>query len=521
VRLIASAVVICLAPAASPEQGQDRNLNRTLASIQQHIEAGDLVKASESIFSALERYPKAAGLFNLRGIIQARQEKLAAARADFERAVVLDPKLTPAWQNLARACQLLTSHDPSAAACAVDGWQRVASLRPSDTEARFSLATLYQWDGKFDESLRHLDKLPAAESSRSSVLAVRCADLAGLGRIKEANELALRLARAADVSDADAASIFPVLQSPKTAPVVVALVEALDSRKLASASSLRHLAVAYEQLNRMPDARKSLERVALLEPTRAQDLLELARIAYLSRDREGALGYLAHARDLAPGDAQVHFLFGMIAVEMDLPIEARQSLERALALDPHNASYNYAVGSVALSSRDASRAVPYFQTYVAAQPRDPRGHFALGVAYFATADYGRAREQMESIHNDPKTSAGAEYFLGRIARIEEKLDEAVTHLERSIALLPAFAESRAELGRVRLRQGLVERARADLNRALSIDPDSFQANANLLALYQRTHDARAAEQAERLQRLDAQRAARQELMLRTIEVKPY
>ena len=151
----------------------------------------------------------------------------------------------------------------------------------------------------------------------------------------------------------------------------------------------------------------------------------------------------------------------------------------------------------------------------------PARPFALGVAYFATADYGRAREQMESIRTDPKTSAGAEYFLGRIARIEEKLDEAVTHLERSIALLPTFAESRAELGRVRLRQGLVEQARADLDRALSIDPDSFQANANLLALYQRTHDARAAEQAERLQRLDAQRAARQELMLRTIEVKPY
>jgi len=77
------------------------------------------------------------------------------------------------------------------------------------------------------------------------------------------------------------------------------------------------------------------------------------------------------------------------------------------------------------------------------------------------------------------------------------------------------------LARIRLRQGLTGQARAALDRALSLDANSFQANATLLALYQRTHDPRAEEQSERLRKLDADRSARQELMLRTIELRPY
>jgi tetratricopeptide (TPR) repeat protein len=174
-----------------------------------------------------------------------------------------------------------------------------------------------------------------------------------------------------------------------------------------------------------------------------------------------------------------------------------------------------------MRSRNVSSAIPYFETYISAEPQDPRGHFAVGVACFATGDYNRARKEMEGLRTSATTAAGAEYFLGRIARLDEKLDEAADHIEKSIHLLPSFAESYAELGRIRLRQGLTEQAHIALDRALALDTDSFQANATLLAFYQRTHDPRAEEQAVRLRKLDADRSARQELMLRTIEVRPY
>ena len=243
-------------------------------------------------------------------------------------------------------------------------------------------------------------------------------------------------------------------------------------------------------------------------------------MADASKDYEGALGYLGHARDLDPKNPQIHFLLAMNAVEMNLPMEARRSLERALALDPENPTYNYAMGSVVLTTRDAATALNFLQKFVNAKPAEPRGHYALGIAYFASGDYDKAKQEMQSVEPDPKVAAGANYFLGRIARREDNLKQATEHLRKSIQLLPSFSESHTELARVYMVQGNLDGAHAELNRALELDPRSFQANNALLVLYRRTHDPRADKQAELLKQLDEDRSKQAELMLRTIEFRP-
>ena len=492
-----------------------------MTAIQDFIQAGKYPEALRKISEAMAAYPNDGGLLNLRGVIHAQQNELADARKDFERAVTLTPGLTPAWQNLARSCQMSIERDASSSRCAANAWQRVLKALPGDAEARLSLAAVYERQGEYANSLREIQRLPADESARSPALALTCADLAGLDRMQEAAAAAQRLTSAQEFSEADVQSILPSLAAPGRAPLVVTLVEALDAHGTASPVTLRSLVLAYEQVNRLSDARKVLERLAVADSKNPEHLFELARVAYKTHDLEGALGYLGHARDLVPTDPRVHFLFGMVLEELELPIEARKSLEKAVALDPRNPDYNYALGSVILTTREASPAVACFRKYVEARSRDPRGHFALGVAYFAAGDYEHCRSEMQGISKDPKTEAGAAYFLGRVARIEENLDEAAALFDRCIRLMPSFAEAYTELARVRLRQDRVDDAKAAIDRALSLDPKSFQANSALLAMYQKTHDSRAEEQSARLQKLDEARSKRQELMFRSIEVRPY
>jgi tetratricopeptide (TPR) repeat protein len=507
------AAALCLRP-------QSSDLTQQLLAIQEAIQAGDLATASRLVDSSLEQHPNEGGLLNLRGIVHARRNEVSEARKDFAQAVRLVPGLTPAWQNLARACQLEAEHNPSSVSCAVDSWQHVLRLKPGDTEAHQSLALLYQRRDNFTASLRELDKLPAQEVSRSANLVLWCVDLAGLGRIAEAKSAASRLTARSDFSESDLDGLQYAWNSPKSAAIVMTLVEALDARHAASLLSLQHLAVAYEQLQRASDARKTLERVAILDPKNTAHLLELARLADASKDYEGALGYLAHARDLEPNNARIHFLFAMVAVEMNLPVEARRSLERALAFDHENPGYNYAMGSVILSTRDAATAAGYFEKFVKANPADSRGHYALGIAYFASGDYSKAKEEMRRVASDRKIGAGAEYFLGRMARLEGELEDAARHLRKSIELKASFSEPHTELARVCMLEGNLDEARAELDRALRLDPRSFQGNNELLVLYKRTHDPRAEKQAELLKKLDEDRSKRAELMLRTIEVRP-
>jgi tetratricopeptide (TPR) repeat protein len=500
---------------------QSRNAESAIESIQSVLESGDAARASRLLAEALSRYPREAGLFNLRGVMHAQRSEVAEARADFQKAVQLSPALTPAWRNLGRACQLLSDRDSSAIACAASAWEHVLRAQPDDAEAGASLATVYEWQGKFADSLRVIEKLPPGESSPPPMLALRCGDLAGLHRTEEAAQAAQGLARADGFSESDAESIFPVLESTRSADLIVTLVAALDARGKASPGSLGRLAVAYEELNRLPDARQTLERVAAADPANPRHLLELARIAHLAHDPEGCLTYLGHARDLTPDNAQIHFLFGLVAVEMELPVEARRSLEKALAIDPDNPRYNYAMGGVLLSGGRGAESVAYFAKYVAALPGDPKGHLALGAAYFAAMDYDRCRAEMLGIAKDPKTEAGAAYYLGRVARMEENYDESSGYLERAVKLVPSFAEAYTELARLRIDQGQLAAARTAVDRALALDPDNFLANSTLLNAMRLAHDPGAEQQAARLRTLDADRSRRRELLMRTIEVKPY
>lgn len=286
-----------------------------------------------------------------------------------------------------------------------------------------------------------------------------------------------------------------------------------------SVTEMRQVVLAYEQLQRPQDAMKMLASIAEREPGNAADLLEMARLAEGEKHFKEALGYLAHARDLEPGNGHIHFLFGLTAEQMDLTLEAKRSLEKALELEPGNIHYAYALGTVVLKTRDGASAGAYFETYLKLRPGDLNANYALGLALFAGGDYEGCSARMNAAKADPQLEAAAEYYLGRIARLEGKLPEAKERLARSARLSPRMAEPHVELARILLQERDTANAQQELNRALQLAPQNFQANEQLLLLYRRTHDSRADGQAERLKKLDEERSRRAELMLRGIEIQ--
>ncbi len=394
-------------------------------------------------------------------------------------------------------------------------------LLPADGEARFSLAGLYEREKKYRDSIHELERLPADEIARPQAQVLLCADLAALGRFEDAQQAARRAVNSTEFAAADVRWLLPRLASPEAAPLVASFVEALVRRGEASMEERRRLVSAYESLGHWKDARAVLEALAIDEPRNPDHLFELARVAYRQRDFESGLGYLGHARDLVPQDARVHFLFGMMLVDLNLPFEARRSLEKAVELAPDNPDYRFALGSVILRFQGPSAAIECFQKYLLAHPGDARGRFALGVAFFQTSDFEAAAKLMRDVLAEPATQAGAAYYLGRMAHLDQQLDDAASLLERSIRAFPSFAQAYTELARVRLDQGRETDARAALARALKLEPDDFQANSLLLMFYRRAHDPRATALAVRLRQLDERRSKESELMLRGIEVKPY
>jgi tetratricopeptide (TPR) repeat protein len=350
-------------------------------------------------------------------------------------------------------------------------------------------------------------------------LAVRCAALLVQDRLKEAEAAAGRLLARADFGVADVDIILPFLRKGGE-EVGVPVLEGLRARSLASADHLARLAQLHESGGRLDRARQALEEAARSRPESIELLLGLARIAEQQKDHRGALGYLAHARSREPGNARVHFLFGMVCVELELGVEAHASLVEAVRLDPGNASYNYALGAVALHRRDPSEAISYFRKYVELRPDDPRGGFALGIAAYQARDFRAARAELRPAAERKETSAAAYHYLGRMAREENDLEEALRLSQGAVQANPAYADAWAELGLVRFRRRELALAEEALVKCLEQQPESYAGNLHLLMLYERTKDPRHDEQARKFERIKAAREEQAEDFRRVIEVRP-
>jgi tetratricopeptide (TPR) repeat protein len=489
--------------------------------IQQLIEKGDLAAADAQLAQALKLSPRDPGLLNLMGIVDAQQRNYRAAETNFRKAIAAAPSFVGAYLNLGRLYQENTSKDSEALEKGQATYERLLKVDPTNLEANYQVAFLQCRLQSFEPSLDRLSRLPDDARQRPQVLAVLCADYAGLKRHVEAESAADQLLQHPDLAEADVLQIVPALQAQHNDTLREKLLEGLEARRLASAATLRQLALLYQEHGKLAPARTTLEKVAQLQPSvSAPLLLELARIAHQQGDHEGTLGYLAHARELEPNNAAVHFFFGMVCVEMNLAEESYRSLTKAVSLNPNNPYYNYALGAV-MMNRDVVRdAYPYFRKYCELKPEDPRGRLALGAAYFYGHDAQLAQKELVSVVKYSDTAAGAHYFLGRIANQEGNYAEAKQELRKALGANPHYAEAYAELGLLHLKQKEYTDAEHALRKALEIYPDSYTANLNLMILYRRTNDARAEAQAKRFEEINQMRAEKQKEFLRTIEVRP-
>jgi tetratricopeptide (TPR) repeat protein len=502
---------------APPDASADEE---RLVRIPQAIQSGDLRGARSELQELLTRLPGDPRIYNLLGVIDAQQNDFAAAESSFQRAIQLAPRFTGAYLNLGRLCQEHASQKGGMEK-ALQVYQKLLEFEPEHVEANYQAAGLLNRLGQFAPSLQHLARLPADAQQRAPALALRCANNAELGRRAQANAAIIQLSAAADLTEADVLPILPALHDHNADDLATRLLEALARRGLASKAGLQALAGLEENQSRFKEARESLEKDLQLEPPSVAVLIRLAKLAYQDGDLEGAAGYLAHARDLEPGNAAVHFFFGMVCIDLKLPPEAKQSLKEALRLDPDNPTYHYAFGAVLLQEKKADEAISHFRKYRDARPNDARGNFALGVAYFDAYRLDAARKEFESVAARSETRVGANLYLGRLAVREGNLTEAADRLGKAVESEPSSPEPYAELAMVHIRRKEYALAESNLARALKIAPDHYRTNLNLLMLYERTKDSRAEQQARRVEELQKAGEERERLLLRSLEIRPY
>ena len=499
-------------------RGSSYSQAERLDEIRQLVQQGNLAEAREHLVKGLKEFPKFAAFYDLLGVVEAEEKKYGSAEQDFQKAIKLDPFLIGAYLNLGHLYQQNAAGDQNAPLKALTTYGKVLEFDPTNVEANYQSAVLLERRKAYKMSLEHLSRLPPTDQLKPQALSVLCADLVGLGEPLQASTAVDRLLRSADLTEADILLMAPMLEANHWDDLEQRLLEGAIKAQVGGADILGALGRLYERLGKLDEARATLERTAQASPHSAEPLVELARVAEKQKDFTGALGYLAHARDLDPQNPAIHFFIGIVCVKENLLEESFNSLKQAVQLAPDNPYYNYALGVVAQQRADPREAIPYFKKYCVLKSDDPRGNLQLGITYFKGHQDDLAQEELKTAAHHRETAAAAHFFLGRIANQQGNTTLALNELQQALDAEPNYADPYAEEGVVFLKLKDYASAENALARALALDPDHYVANLNLMMLYQRTGDKRAADQAKRFEEVKKKRTERAKLSLRSIQI---
>src|SRR5262245_40857898 len=153
------------------------------------------------------------------------------------------------------------------------------------------------------------------------------------------------------------------------------------------------------------------------------------------------------------------------AVERWLTI---RELARTVATNPHDASAQADLGRLQVEAGRPARALPHLEVAHARAPEVAETAYYLGAARLRLGDAVRGRPLIEeALARDPRLGYGephlrlADYYLDH-----NQPGEALTHLERFIAMHASSVEGQYKLARAYLALGKAEPARVALDEAV-------------------------------------------------------
>ncbi len=331
-------------PSATPKHGvanaEAQALNHLLDAAQQAIDKQDYASAAQNYKDYLAKNPDDATVHYDLGYAYTALHEPADAKSEYEKAIALNPKLGPAYQNLGIT---LLPDDPAGAVAAL---QKAAELEPADARTKWLLGTALEENGNFAPAI---DQFEAAKNLDAKDAEIRIS-------------LGQALLRVGHDKDALAAFRGALALQPK-------------GRALAGAHlGLGRAAIAQKQLE---EGVSELAAYLQMEPSDAGTRIDRASaLVDLGREDE-ALAELDRVAEHGQEQLRALKLRSQIYWEKKRYDDALPVLQKAVALAPRDPDLLARLGRVYLQKKDYPNAV---RCLAAAYNMNPRANDLLADA---------------------------------------------------------------------------------------------------------------------------------------------
>jgi tetratricopeptide (TPR) repeat protein len=435
----------------------------------QSINHHDLSAAIQSLNEALRQDPQNLKALNLLGIALTESGHIDQANAQFKSALAIDTGFVPARKNLA-----INEFDQRRFSESAADLNLVLKTTPADPIAHIYLAEIDYQRKNFGLALPHYEKAgvriasnPAWTLHYSQCLAVngkpdQAADILHTLPPDDADDRfrgGLILGQAGAYSEA--AALFASVRKNYGNPYLAGYNELLmlvRAENYADAiqffnqlvsegqgrSELYNLvSEAYRKSGDIKQAYDSLRTATKLEPTEEENYVDLAALCLDDESYDIGLEVLDVGIHYVPNSYRLYVQRGFMLVMRGRMEDAEKQFETARLLAPEKSLPYIALGEVWMQMGQAQKAVDLLRSKSAAPGTDFLTPYVFAEALIR---------------------AGAE--IGSPAEAE-----AIRALERSIQLNAKYSHAHAELGKLLLKEGEIDRAIPELQVATELDPN--------------------------------------------------
>lgn len=226
------------------------------------------------------------------------------------------------------------------------------------------------------------------------------------------------------------------------------------------------------QQGRASEARQKLQEILAQDPKTVEGYNLLGIAAISQKDYDGAYEALQHALKLNPGSPRTRNNLGNLYVAQQKLDLAEKEFREVLRTSPGNADANYNLGVILLGINQPAAAIPFLQRV--APPTTP-SQINLMRAQLRTNQVAPALKIAETLSAQNARDVQLHFTLGTLLASEGQYRAAQRALEKANSLQPETFEILFNLGQTYLR--LNEQTKAELvaKRAQSLKPDSAEA----------------------------------------------
>ena len=223
--------------------------------------------------------------------------------------------------------------------------------------------------------------------------------------------------------------------------------------------------------------------------------LSLIEFSYREGNRDQALQVLGELQQNDPTNVDVSYT--AYRIYSDLAAQAR---DRIALLQPDSARMHQILAQHFVNEGNIKAAIEQYREALRIDPRVSGAHFELGEAILQdslkTDSQEEARKEFESALQQYPNDEKAECWLGALAFLQGRTDDALRLYTHALELNPRDASAQVGIAKVQISLDHQKEALEHLLAAVRIDPSSSNAHFRLSQLYRRMNRTTDADQEE-------------------------